>query len=215
MKRFIDIILSLLAILLLSPLLIPTLLVLRFTGEGEVFYLQDRVGFKREIFKIVKLATMLKNSPSMGSGDITMGNDPRVLPFGRFLRKTKLNELPQLFNVLVGDMSVIGPRPLTPRVFALFDENYAQVLDAVRPGISGIGSVVFRDEEKILKDAEDSARAYKELIVPHKSELERWYVEHLGLWTDIKLMLLTVLVVIFPARDWTTGWFGDLPEGLD
>ena len=212
MKRLFDIFLSLAAIVVLSPLLIPITIILIFTGEGEVFYLQERVGYKGKIFRIIKLATMLKDSPSIGSGDITVKDDQRVLPLGRFLRKTKLNELPQLINVLVGDMSIIGPRPLTPRVLALFDDEYGQILEIVRPGVSGIGSVAFRNEEELLEKADDSEQAYREHIVPYKSELEQWYVGHLGLWTDLKIILLTILVIIFPARDWSVRLFGDLPR---
>src|SRR5690606_26719993 len=109
---FFDIVFSFLALLLLSPLLIPIILLLKFTGEGEVFYLQKRMGFRNKEFYIWKFATMLKNSPNMGSGDVTTRNDPRVTPMGKFLRMSKINELPQLINILKGDMSFVGPRPL-------------------------------------------------------------------------------------------------------
>src|SRR5690606_21086740 len=117
MQRFFDIVLASAALLVLAPLLLPITLILRFTGEGEVFYVQQRVGKNREFFGLYKFATMLKNSPNMSTGTVTVKDDPRVLPVGRFLRKTKLNELPQLFNVLKGDMSIIGPRPQTRRCF--------------------------------------------------------------------------------------------------
>ena len=113
MKRFFDIVLSGLAILCLSPLLIPVVIILKLTGEHYIFYTQERIGLGGKPFGLLKFATMLKNSPNMGAGDITTHNDPRVLPFGRILRKTKINELPQLFNIFLGDMSIIGPRPLT------------------------------------------------------------------------------------------------------
>ena len=100
--RFFDVVLSGLALIVLAPLLIPIVLFLKFSGEGEIFFLQERVGKNREMFKLFKFVTMLKNSPSMGTGTVTMKNDPRVLPAGKFLRKTKINELPQLFNVLIG-----------------------------------------------------------------------------------------------------------------
>ena len=111
-KRIMDILFSLIAILIASPILIFIILVLRFSGEKEVFYLQNRIGYKNKTFSIYKFATMIKNSPNIGTRDVTLRNDPRVTKWGKFLRKTKLNELPQLFNILKGDISIIGPRPL-------------------------------------------------------------------------------------------------------
>ncbi len=111
-KRFFDIVFSLIALLLLSPVLVPIIILLLLTGEHEVFYRQDRVGYKNKIFRIWKFATMLKNSPNMGHGDMTMRGDSRITPVGKFLRQSKINELPQLINILTGDMSFVGPRPL-------------------------------------------------------------------------------------------------------
>ena len=120
MVRFFDIFFSGLALIVLSPLLVPVVIILKFTGEGEVFYLQDRVGKDGKIFKLMKFATMLKDSPNMGTGTVTVKDDPRVLPFGKFLRKTKINELPQLLNILKGDISIIGWRPQTKKYYYLF-----------------------------------------------------------------------------------------------
>src|SRR4029077_12152916 len=111
-KRFFDIIFSLLALIILSPIIIPIIILLLVTGEHEVFFRQDRVGYKKKIFRIWKFATMLKNSPNMGHGDVTVRKDPRITAVGRFLRQSKFNELPQVFNILSGDMSFVGPRPL-------------------------------------------------------------------------------------------------------
>ena len=111
LKRFFDIVLSAVGIVVLSPLLVPVMIILKLTGEHYIFYGQKRVGYKNRQFQIWKFATMLKASPSLGTGSLTVKNDPRVFPFGRFLRKTKLNELPQIFNILLGDMSIVGPRP--------------------------------------------------------------------------------------------------------
>ncbi|MDC0392725.1 sugar transferase, partial [Gammaproteobacteria bacterium] len=140
MIRFFDILLSLLALIILLPLLLPVMLILRLSGEGEIFFLQERVGKYREGFKLLKFATMLKDSPSIGTGTVTMKNDPRVLPIGKFLRKTKINELPQLFNIFLGHMSVIGPRPQTPRCFEAFPPKSQDIIIQVKPGLSGIGS---------------------------------------------------------------------------
>ena len=111
LKRLLDVILSACSIAILSPLFLPVILVLRFTGEGEIFFAQSRVGLGKKPMQILKFATMLKNSPDMGTGTVTLKNDPRVLPVGRFLRRTKINELPQLYNIFKGELSIKGPRP--------------------------------------------------------------------------------------------------------
>lgn len=210
MKRLFDILAAGFALLVLSPLLLPIMLGLRLTGEGEIFYFQKRVGRGGTLFDIFKFATMLKNSPGMVGGDITTGNDSRILPMGHFLRKTKINELPQLINIVRGDMSVIGPRPLTPRVAALFPAEHWTAMAAFRPGLSGIGSIVFRDEEELLKDAPDRQKAYSEAIVPYKVALERWYAERVSLWLDIKLIALTILAVLRSGTD-VSDYLRDLP----
>ena len=128
---------------------LPLMFILRVSGEGEIFFLQNRVGRGGKDFKLYKFATMLKDSPKIGTGTISMKNDPRVLPVGKILRKTKINELPQLINVLVGDMSIIGPRPLTLKSFDLYSLDVQQAIKKVKPGLSGVGSIVFRKEEDI------------------------------------------------------------------
>ena len=153
LKRVFDVVAAGTALLVLSPLLLPIAALLRATGEGEVFYRQERVGRGGKRFRIYKFATMLKDSPNLTGGDITIDRDPRILPCGRFLRKTKINELPQLLNVIAGDMSIIGPRPLTPRVAALFPAQYWEDIAELRPGLSGTGSIVFRNEEVLLNAA--------------------------------------------------------------
>lgn len=211
-KRVFDIIVAALAVLLLSPLLLPVVIILRATGEHEIFYQQERMGRGGKPFLILKFATMLKNSPHMAGGDITVRKDPRVLPFGHFLRKTKINELPQLLNIIKGDMSIIGPRPLTKRIADLFPPAYWRKLATVRPGLSGIGSIVFRDEETLLSNAQDRQHIYSDVIVPYKMALEEWYVTHQSLGLDLKLILLTILVVARPATR-VDRIFVDLPTG--
>lgn len=119
-KRLFDLVASIIAILLITPVLLTVMMILKFTGEGEVFYLQERVGINNQKFKVIKFATMLKNSEEMGSGIYTAKNDSRILPIGNFLRKTKINELPQIFNILIGDISIVGPRPLIKRTYDLY-----------------------------------------------------------------------------------------------
>lgn len=213
MTRLLDIVLSLLA---LSVLLWPCLVIaviLRCTGEGEIFFLQERIGKNRKPFKIYKFATMLKNSPHTGSGDITTGNDPRVLPVGKFLRKTKINELPQFINVLGGSLRLVGPRPLTSKIFDLFPEEYKKILDEIPPGVTGIASIVFRDEESVLKNSsKDFLTCYREDIVPYKTRLEQWYLAHHSLITDLKIVCLTVWVIIAPRSSVYFRVFPDLPR---
>lgn len=194
-----DIVLSGLAILVLSPALLMIIAILKVTGEGEVFFSQKRTGMHKQPFKLLKFATMLKNSESMGAGTVTVKNDPRVLPFGKFLRKTKINELPQLFNIFVGDMSVIGPRPLHQKQFSFYTADQQNIIASVRPGLSGVGSIVFRDEEALLESSEDPDGVYKSIISPKKAVLEIWFVQNRGFALYVKLILLTVIAVVLPS----------------
>ena len=133
MQRIIDLILAGAAILIFSPLLLVVVIILSFTGEGEIFYRQRRVGRFGKEFDLLKFATMLKDSETIGAGTVTLQNDFRVLPFGKVLRKTKINELPQLFNILIGDMSVIGPRPLHNKQFNLYSADMQRKISSVLP----------------------------------------------------------------------------------
>jgi lipopolysaccharide/colanic/teichoic acid biosynthesis glycosyltransferase len=211
MQRFLDIIFSSIALLLLSPLLIITAVVLKLSGEGEVFFLQDRVGKNGRLFKLCKFATMLKNSPNIGGGTVTVKNDPRVLPVGRFLRKTKINELPQLFNILVGDMSVVGPRPQTERCFNPFPPEMQDIIVKVKPGLSGIGPIVFRGEENIIANHKDSLDFYDQVIAPYKGQVEAWYVNHQTLGVYFSVIAVTVWVVLFPSSGLVWRVFKGLP----
>jgi lipopolysaccharide/colanic/teichoic acid biosynthesis glycosyltransferase len=215
MQRIMDIILSSLALIVLSPLLVPIALILRVTGEGEIFYFQERIGKNGEIFKLYKFATMLKNSPSLGTGTVTVKNDPRVLPAGKFLRKTKINELPQLLNILLGDMSVIGPRPLTKDTFSAYNNQTQSVIRKVRPGLSGIGSIVFRGEEDILSDAKSSLDFYKSTIAPYKGSLETWFVKNNTILNYFKAIIITVAIVISPRSQIVWRAFEGLPVPPD
>lgn len=211
MQRFFDIVFSGLALLVLSPLLIPIVVLLRITGEGEIFFVQQRVGKDGKMFGLLKFATMLKNSPNMGTGTVTVKNDPRILPMGHFLRKTKINELPQLINILKGDMSVIGPRPQAPRCFNAFSDDVQGEIIKVRPGLSGIGSIIFRDEENLLHGAKDQVGYYDNVIAPYKGEVEKWYIRNQGLKNYFMLIFLTVWVVLFPNSRIVWSILRDLP----
>jgi len=213
MIRFFDIIFSSLALIVFSPFLVPIAIALRFSGEGEVFYVQQRVGKDGKMFGLLKFATMLKDSPNMKMGTVTVKNDPRILPMGHFLRKTKINELPQLINILKGDMSIIGPRPQTQRCFLAFPDTSQEAIKQVKPGLSGIGSIVFRGEEEILDDPTiDRLKFYDDIIAPYKGELEQWYVKHQNLYTYFMLIGLTVWIVLFSDSKVYKSIFKDLPE---
>ena len=211
MQRLLDVLLSGLALLVLSPLLVPVAIALRLTGEGEVFFIQQRVGRGGQPFGLYKFATMLKDSPNIGTGTVTVKGDPRVLPLGRLLRKTKINELPQLLNILKGDMSIIGPRPQTRRCFDAFPARSQAEIIKVRPGLSGIGSIVFRDEEELMHASAEPERFYDEVIMPYKGALEEWYVAHQGLWTYLAAIFATAWVVLFPKSDIVWKLFPGLP----
>ena len=212
MIRFFDVLLSAIALLLLLPLFLPIVILLRFTGEGEIFFLQERIGKDGKKFDLFKFATMLKNSPDIGTGTVTMKNDPRVLPFGRFLRKTKINELPQLLNIFFGDMSVIGPRPLTSQAFENYSDNIKCLIKKVRPGLSGIGSIVFRAEEEIMHGASGSIDFYENVIAPYKGELEEWFVLNKSLYIYFVAIFATAWAVLIPSTKIVWRVFKDLPE---
>ena len=211
LKRIIDILIAGLALILLSPLLIPSIMILLVTGEREVFYFQKRIGYKNKTFDIWKFATMLKNSPNIGTGEITLRNDPRVTKFGKILRMTKINELPQIINVFKGDMSIVGPRPLMEVSFKLYPEEVQRVIYNCPPGITGIGSLIFRDEEKIVSEAADPKAMYA-AIYPYKGALELWYQKHASLYTDFMIIFLTGWSILFPENQLVHKIFKDLPS---
>jgi len=212
-KRFIDIVLSLLAVCILLPVFIPIILILKFTGEGEVFYLQERVGLHKKSIKIFKFATMLKDSENMGSGIYTAKNDTRILPLGNFLRKTKINELPQILNIFIGDISMVGPRPLIKRTFDLYDPSSQEIISSIKPGLTGVGSIVFRNEEELLQKTnlplEDF---YAKEITPYKADLEIWYASNRSLYCDGKIIFLTAWVIVFSKSNLPWSLLKGLPS---
>ena len=215
-KRIFDFSLAIIALLVLSPILIICIIILLFTGEHEIFYFQKRMGYKNQPFFIWKFATMRKNSEKIGTGTITTRNDPRVLPFGSILRKTKMNEFPQIFNVLLGSMSVVGARPLAIDGFELYSDDIKAKVYNTPPGITGIGSIAFRDEEKILSQGnEDPKEIYKNKIQPYKGTLELWYQQNISFWTDIRIVILTFWIVMFPESELHYKWFKNLPAKPD
>tara|TARA_B100000989_G_scaffold68850_1_gene47987 strand:- start:6607 stop:7257 length:651 start_codon:yes stop_codon:yes gene_type:complete len=196
-KRFFDLFFAVNLLIVFSPIFILISIVLLFTGEGEVFYLQVRIGFKNSKFRIIKFATMLKNSLNMGSGSITLKNDPRVTTLGKYLRISKINELPQIINIIKGDLSFVGPRPLVQETFNLYSDEIKVKIYNTKPGLTGIGSVYFRNEEKIISKAKTPKLFYKNKIAPVKGKLELWYLKNQTFWTDFKILITTIFVVIF------------------
>jgi lipopolysaccharide/colanic/teichoic acid biosynthesis glycosyltransferase len=212
MQRFLDFILSVLVFIIISPFFIPIMIVLRFTGEGEIFYIQQRIGLHGDSFRLLKFATMLKNSSNMGTGDITLRNDPRVLPIGNFLRKSKINELPQILNIIKGDMSIVGPRPHTKRNFLLYSKKIQDVVNTVRPGLTGIGSIIFRDEEGILDAVTDKVAFYQNVIAPYKGELELWYSHNMSIRNYFIIVFATAWSIVNPRNLIIWKIFPDLPK---
>lgn len=212
MIRFFDIVFSGIAIVILFPFMIPIIIGLKLTGEHDIFYKQRRIGKGGKEFDVLKFATMLRNSPNMPGGVLTQKNDPRILPMGKFLRKTKINELPQLINIFIGQMSVIGPRPQAKRHYDLYSDKVKSFIDTVPPGLSGLGSVVFRNEEEMLNDVDGNRDDFHDTIIaPYKGELEIWFVQHRTISIYFKLIWLTILAVLKPKSSlWRTS-FKDLP----
>tara|TARA_R110000744_G_scaffold31311_2_gene73667 strand:- start:109 stop:777 length:669 start_codon:yes stop_codon:yes gene_type:complete len=212
-KRAFDILFSISVIMLITPILIPIMVILRFSGEGNVFYVQQRVGKNKGHFGLIKFATMLQDSSSLPGGDITTVGDPRVLKVGKYLRKTKINELPQFVNILLGDMSVVGPRPITYKNFNFYSQEIQDTIKNLKPGLTGIGSIVFRDEEQYIeKSDKEPLLFYKEDIAPYKGALEMWYSAKQQLLLDLLLIYTTVHVVLFPKSKIVNRLFKDLPK---
>lgn len=155
---------------------------------------------------------MLKNSPNIGTGTITIGNDPRILPFGKFLRNTKLNEIPQLINIFHGDMSFVGPRPMTIDNFKLFTKSHQNRLSSIKPGLTGIASIFFIDEENILLEKTNPIHFYKDKIIPYKCILDSYYIKNRNILNYFKCIVCTALVIIFRNKDFLFVFFKNIPK---
>ena len=216
LKRIFDILTSGIAVLILSPFLIPVIIGLKLTGEGYIFYKQERVGYKNKPFLIWKFATMLKDSANMPGGIMTTKKDSRITPMGGFLRKSKINELPQLFNIFFGHMSVVGPRPVMKISFEAYPKEIQKVIYNVKPGLTGIGSIIFRDEEELITEVKNNGGDlwdfYKNTIYPFKGNLELWYQNNKSFSLDLKLIFLTAWVILLPTSKLYEKWFKDLPK---
>jgi lipopolysaccharide/colanic/teichoic acid biosynthesis glycosyltransferase len=193
MIRLFDIIFSGFALVVIAPFMLPLVVLLVLTGEHDVLYRQIRIGRNGKPFYVLKFATMLRNSPNLKGGLITTKNDPRFLPLGKILRKTKINELPQLVNVFCGQMSVVGYRPFAESHYNLYCPEVKEAIGRIRPGLSGVGSIIFKNEEEILHRVADRDYVHDKLITPYKGRLETWYVENRSLPNYFIIIILTVL----------------------
>ncbi len=194
MKRFIDIVASAMGLLFLSPLLLVVMYLIWRQDKHSPFYIAPRVGKDDTLFNMVKLRSMIVNADKSGV-DSTSANDSRITPIGHFVRKTKLDEFTQLWNVFIGDMSLVGPRPNVKRETDLYTDDEKQLL-SVRPGITDLSSIVFSDENDILKDYDDPDIAYNQLIRPWKSRLGIIYVKKRNIFLDLKIIWLTVIAIL-------------------
>jgi len=198
-KRVFDFVMALVGLILISPLFVIVSLINKFVAK-EVFFIQQRVGKNSKPFSMIKFATMVKDAHIVG-GTVTYNNDPRITKVGSFLRKTKINELPQLINVLKGDMSFVGPRPLPAKELEIYDPEVAMKIYSIKPGITGFGSLYFFNEEMLLsKDKSVAEDSFKNEIIPRKSELELWYVENRSFLFDFKVIIATLSLIFIPSR---------------
>ncbi|HOV68701.1 MAG TPA: sugar transferase [Clostridia bacterium] len=193
-KRAFDIIASLIGLIILSPVMIVITAIIVFTSGFPVFFHQVRVGRHGRKFKIIKFRTMVNNAEKIGD-KLTISGDGRITHIGRVLRKYKLDELPQLINVLLGDMSLVGPRPEVPEYVRLYDERQLRVLE-VRPGITDYASIKFRNENEILAAAAQPEKLYIDRIMPYKLELNLKYIEEMSFLTDLKIIFTTIIAVM-------------------
>lgn len=209
-KRLLDILIAGGALLAFLPFGLVIALILKCTGEGDIFFAQERIGRNLAPFRMLKFATMRRDSTQT----LAVRNDPRVFPFGRLLRKTKLNEVPQLINVLRGEMAIVGPRPMLRRELPYLPEETNRQVYAVAPGATGIGSLVFRDEEEIMTASpKGTDTCYREDIAPLKADLEVWYARHQSLWLDLCVMFYTAWQIVFPrSRAYGRLMGADWPE---
>jgi len=190
MKRIFDFIVSLMGLLILSPLFLAASLLILAAMGWPIFYRQVRVGKDGKPFNIYKFRSMVKNAERQGPA-FTAGGDPRITPLGRLLRKYKIDELPQLINVILGDMSLVGPRPEVPEYVERYTEEQRRVL-SVRPGLTDTASIVYRDEEAVLSRYDDAQKAYVDKVMPAKLRLNLAYIERAGFFSDLSLIFKTL-----------------------
>jgi len=194
MKRVFDIIVSFIGLIVLTPIILIIGMAIKIDSKGPVFFKQVRVGKDGKEFRIFKFRTMVVDAEKKGM-QITVGKDSRITKVGNFLRKSKLDELPQLINVLVGNMSFVGPRPEVPKYVAMYDEEQRAILK-VRPGITDLASIEYKDENYLLSLSENPEKIYIEEIVPKKIYLNSKYLQEISLLYDVKIIIRTIIAII-------------------
>ena len=194
-KRIFDLVFVILGLLVLFPVFLIVVVLIKRDGDGAVLFKQERVGLHGKLFRVLKFRTMVVDAEKQGA-KVTTGNDPRITKSGQWLRKYKLDELPQLFNVLKGDMSLVGPRPEVPEYVGFYTEEQKKIVLSVLPGITDKASIEFRNENEILSESEDPVRDYREKVLPIKLKYYEDYVKERTLWIDFKIILKTIIVVI-------------------
>lgn len=192
-KRFFDIVATILGGLILLPIIIPIIIWIKLSSKGPLFYVQKRVGKNFKEFNLYKFRSMIINADKVGPS-VTSGDDPRITKVGRIIRKTKIDELPQLINVIKGDMSLVGPRPEVMKFVKEKKNEYKDIL-TIKPGITDNAAIEFRDEETIMEQYIDKEKAYIDIVLPQKIKLYNKYIENISLFNDIKLILKTLKVI--------------------
>lgn len=193
LKRIFDIVVSFVGLVILSPLFLILAIAIARDSKGPVFFKQTRVGRNEVPFKIYKFRTMVEDAEARGM-QLTVGDDSRITKVGTFLRKTKIDELPQLINVFKGEMSFVGPRPEVPKYVGLYTEDQRQVL-MVRPGITDLASIEYRNESELLATADNPEKVYIEEVMPRKIELNKEYIRNMSLVSDMRIILKTIAVL--------------------
>ena len=198
LKRLLDLTFALLGLIIAIPILIIAIFLLFFSGEKSPLFAQYRVGLSGELFLFYKLRTMRKIKKGEKNSSLTLADDKRITFLGKFLRATKIDELPQLFNVIYGDLSIVGPRALMPEIFNLYSLSERQQIATIRPGITGLGSIIFRNEQYILrKYNQPSEKTYKDEIAPVKASLELWYIDRMSFSLDLKILFTTLWLLLY------------------
>ena len=215
-KRVCDCIISALGLIITSPVFAVVAIAIRHEDHGPVFYRQKRMTIGGREFEMLKFRSMIVDAEKDGRPRPAGEDDDRITKVGHRIRPVRIDELPQLFNIFLGDMSIVGPRPLVDKTFAPYPDEVKSRIYSVKPGLTGIGSVVFRDEETLLSEsALPPDECYAKVIAPYKGALEMWYLGHVGFLTDWKLIFLTAWVILFPKSRLTERMFKDLPPRHD
>ena len=210
LKRGADIIFSILGILISAPLLLISIFLIFTSGETSPLYVSYRIGKDGELFRMFKLRTMSRTR--LSKSPLTAYNDNRINFFGRFLSFSKIDELPQFFNILNGDLSFVGPRPMLPEVYIFYSDKTRKKLNKIRPGVTGIGSIVFRNESDLFKKVKGSHESfYKDNIAPAKADLELWYTKNRSFVIDFKILALTMVALFFGQVKSLKRHFKNLP----